>query len=395
MRIIQVSRLCTKSMFNQIMKDNNVKIGQSIQKLNRIMVEGFVKNNVKTMVLSERPINNKNCEKKYLPPIEEIENDVFYYYLRLFNFPYIKAIHVVFASFLWMLLNTKKGNDVVIIDTCAFALAVGTICACKIKRVPCIAFVTDVPTKSTYYVDKDKANLKSKINDWFIEETDGKIFLTEQMNDIVNKKNKPFVVIEGFSDSKVVEIPNLIENKYKKWTVMYTGGLEQFYGIDILIEGFIKANILNSQLIFYGGGTFVEKIKKYAEKYPHIIYGGVKDNDEIVEEQIKSTILVNPRYTNNEYTKYSFPGKNIEYMTSGTPTLTTDLPGMPDEYKSYVYILKDETVEGVTLELKRLSIISREDLHKKGLIAREWMIKEKNSIIQTKKIIKFIEDLAV
>lgn len=395
MRIIQVSRLCTKSMFNQIMKDNNVKIGQSIQKLNRIMVEGFVKNNVKTMVLSERPINNKNCEKKYLPSFEEIEDNVFYHYFRLFNFSLIKAIHVVFASFLWIFLNAKKENDVVIIDTCAFALAVGTICACKIKRIPCIAFVTDIPTKSTYYVNKDKISLKSKINDWFIEETDGKIFLTEQMNDIVNKKNKPFVVIEGFSDSKVVEIPNLIENKYKKWTVMYTGGLEQFYGMDILIEGFIKANISNSQLIFYGGGTFVAKIKKYAEKYPHIIYGGVKDNDEIVKEQIKSTILVNLRYTNNEYTKYSFPGKNLEYMTSGTPTLTTDLPGMPDEYKSYVYILKDETVEGVTLELKKLSSIPREDLHKKGLIAREWMIKEKNSIIQTKKIIKFIEDLAV
>ena len=32
---------------------------------------------------------------------------------------------------------------------------------------------------------------------------------------------------------------------------MYTGGVNKKYGLDILLEGFVKANIPNSQLIIY------------------------------------------------------------------------------------------------------------------------------------------------
>ena len=40
------------------------------------------------------------------------------------------------------------------------------------------------------------------------------------------------------------------------------------------------------------------------------------NHPKIVKEEKKSTLLVNPRFTNEEYTKYSFPSKNMEYMAS-------------------------------------------------------------------------------
>ena len=55
-----------------------------------------------------------------------------------------------------------------------------------------------------------------------------------------------------------------------------------------------------------------------------------------VAEELKATLLVNPRPTTEEFTIYSFPSKNMEYMASGTPLLTTKLPGMPEEYHQYV-----------------------------------------------------------
>jgi hypothetical protein len=42
--------------------------------------------------------------------------------------------------------------------------------------------------------------------------------------------------------------------------------------------------------------------------------------------------------------KILFSSKNKEYMVSGTSTLTSNLPGMSEEYKQYVYLIEDETV---------------------------------------------------
>lgn len=42
-------------------------------------------------------------------------------------------------------------------------------------------------------------------------------------------------------------------------------------------------------------------------------------NSGVLKAQSESEILVNPRNDNNEFTKYSFPSKVIEYLGSGTP----------------------------------------------------------------------------
>lgn len=41
-------------------------------------------------------------------------------------------------------------------------------------------------------------------------------------------------------------------------------------------------------------------------------------------------------------------------MVSGTPVLTTPLPGMPEEYDQYVYLFDDESTEGMHQTLKLL-----------------------------------------
>ena len=91
-----------------------------------------------------------------------------------------------------------------------------------------------------------------------------------------------------------------------------------------------------------------------AAEDPRIFYGGMLLNQEIVEKEQEATLLVNPRPTGEEYVKYSFPSKTMEYMASGTPVLTTVLPGMPKEYHPYVYLLEDETSDGITEKLKEV-----------------------------------------
>ena len=107
--------------------------------------------------------------------------------------------------------------------------------------------------------------------------------------------------------------------------------------------------------------------------------------------QMQATLLVNPRPTKQQFTKYSFPSKNIEYMASGTPMLTTILPGMPKEYYDYVFLIKDESVNGLCEAISDVLALPTKEIELKGKIAKEFIMKNKNEKVQAKKILEFLE----
>ena len=156
------------------------------------------------------------------------------------------------------------------------------------------------------------------------------------------------------------------------------------------MDGFRKADIPNALLHIYGPGDYVEELQEIAEQDPRVFYGGMLLNTQIVEKEQEATLLINPRPTDEEYVKYSFPSKTMEYMASGTPVLTTVLPGMPREYHPYVYLLEDETADGIAVKLQDVLANSDETLFQKGEEARRFVLEQKNNVIQARKILEML-----
>lgn len=73
-------------------------------------------------------------------------------------------------------------------------------------------------------------------------------------------------------------------------------------------------------------------------------------------------------------------------MASGTPLVTTHLPGMPDEYVEHVYLFEDETIEGMKNTLDSLLSNDSGTLHSKGTKAKKFVTKYKNHKSQAKKV---------
>jgi glycosyltransferase involved in cell wall biosynthesis len=82
----------------------------------------------------------------------------------------------------------------------------------------------------------------------------------------------------------------------------------------------------------------------------------------------------------------------MEYMASGTPVLTTVLPGMPKEYHPYVYLLEDETSDGIAAKLQEVLRASDLELFEKGIQARHFVLEEKNNVIQAQKILEMLKN---
>lgn len=399
MNILYISCLCSKAKYAEIFNNSKEKPGQQIQKYHRLMTEGLSKcENTKVTIISGLPVSRAATRKIYFKKQLECKNNISYIYLPFINLPICRHLALFISCFFSTLNFCIKNKDVIIIcDILNISVSIGAILASKLSRVRSIGIVTDAPNfldpnnkKKSNILRKSLMNIIRKINNNILNYVDSYVFLTEQMNELINGKQKPYVILEGQVDINMQNVYNSIENKYVKKICLYAGALKSIYGLDNLTEAFIKANIDGAELHIYGSGSFEEELKSICRKHKNIKYFGVVTNDVVVKEQLKATLLLNPRPTNEEFTKYSFPSKNMEYMVSGTPILTTKLPGMPQEYYPYIYLFDDETVEGMIKSIEYVLSKDSMELYIKGFKAKEFVLREKNNIKQAQKIIEMI-----
>ena len=206
-------------------------------------------------------------------------------------------------------------------------------------------------------------------------------------------KNIPYIVLEGHVDAEMYHYHHSeFSKKVKK--VLYAGSLRKIYGIKNLCEAFTKIYKPNEELHIYGDGDYVpELIELIKLNNQNIFFHGNCMNDEVIQAELDATLLVNPRPTEGEYTKFSFPSKTLEYMVSGTPVLTAKLQGIPKEYEKYLYYFDDEDEDDLAFSLRKLLDSDLNIIKLKGQQAREYVLREKNNVVQAKNIIKLIEKL--
>ena len=173
---------------------------------------------------------------------------------------------------------------------------------------------------------------------------------------------------------------------------MYAGGIQTRYGVFDLIEAFHQIKNENYRLILCGPCFEMDKLNHYTSSDSRIEYRGLIPTDEVRVLLKKVTILVNPRHSTEDFTKYSFPSKTLEYMASGTPVLMSPLPSMPKEYKQYLYLFEDESIKGMKLMIEEVLSFKSDDLKSKGYTARDFILKNKNANVQIKKILQLIKN---
>ena len=73
--------------------------------------------------------------------------------------------------------------------------------------------------------------------------------------------------------------------------------------------------------------------------------------------------------------------------------ITTDLPGIPDEYHEFVYILRDETPEGLAHLISEVGSKPSAELDEFGRRALTFVLDNKNWIVQGRRIREFVSVL--
>lgn len=224
-------------------------------------------------------------------------------------------------------------------------------------------------------IDTKKLYKKIKGIDYFV-------VISKYMPEKLGVNKNRCVVVEGIAD---INGANTAKTVTDVKNIVYTGAISPKYGIDTLVGSFSALKDENIKLTLAGSGKR-EYIQNAQKNDNRIDYLGTVSNETARELQRGAYLLVNPRNSSDEYTKYSFPSKILEYMLSGTPVVTMPLKGIPEEYYEHLIIVENSLEE----TFKSALSLDAEELALKGKNAMEFVKREKNAFAQTKKIIEIL-----
>lgn len=195
-----------------------------------------------------------------------------------------------------------------------------------------------------------------------------------------------YAVVEGITP----EASHTDVKQVKEKSVIYAGGIKKEYGVLSLIEAFMQVDRSEWKLFIYGNGIDLDIAKKMAANDSRIVFMGMQPNSIVVEHQKRASLLVNPR-KNEEFAKYSFPSKVLEYMASGTAMLAYKLDGVPNEYDEFYYHIPNGD-SGMKDMLQYVIELPEEMRSTMGTQARVFVETRKNPYHQCGKIINLIND---
>ncbi len=401
MKVIVISNTCSNDEFQYIQSIKHTEKLSPQQNYFSMLIDGLSKDPEieKIVCISARLIAQSNCSVKELPAKKEtISEKITFIYPKVLarnGLRNINNIVRIIQSVNHYLKENRLCGDVIfsIIDPLAFDITTGALIA--LRKITTIGIITDIPIyvgqieKDSKAFSRIKTAIKQRIFMSNIRRLSGFCFLTSAMNEINNKK--PYCIVEGMVPDNI----SLVHEPHSdgKKIILYAGGLYEKFGINNLVDAACEIEDIDFELHLYGEGTSVDYINHIHELHHNIIYKGILSVDEIKAVEQKATILVNTRPCDEGYTKYSFPSKTLEYMSSGRPVLTTKLKGIPDEYYEYVYSIEDNTVASIKKSLIDILNTPEDELKKKGQAAFDFVCNHKNAKKQSEKIIQLVKKI--
>lgn len=199
---------------------------------------------------------------------------------------------------------------------------------------------------------------------------DSYIILTKQMAIPLAIGKRPYAVIEGIYEKLDY---SLTKNNDGIVRIVYTGRLERNFGILNLIKAFSLLEDENLRLVICGGGEAKNEVEAASVKDRRIEYKGQVSSDIARRHILEGDILVNPRQNNSDYTKYSFPSKIIDYLSTGNSVVAYKLDGMPEEYKNFIYFVPDNTIETLAATIKKVIYSTNESRTNKSKAGMKYL----------------------
>lgn len=399
MKILVVSNSCSVSKYRDVCRMRKKPLVDPQQKFFQLLTEGIACVSVeKVEALSALPVSASTVSKYFFRYETDDQENLKYHYIPFLNGKIMRYITLALSSYFYTknwIYSNKSEEKWIIVDPLSPMLSIPCRVLAQKKGVKVAAVITDIPSMASRMKNRRENIFKQKcldifqyISDMDLSSYDAYIPLAESINAKVNIKNKPYCVVEGFADSKDITIEEEHDNY-----IMYAGGVYAKYGVNALVHAFLELHKPGIQLFIFGDGSYVDELKRIEKKHPDVVYKGCVSADEVVKYEKKALLLVNPRPTDEDFAKFSFPSKTMEYLLSGTAVVSTRLPGIPDEYFEHMYSFTGYTAAEIRNDLEKILDQPRSCLYKVGREGHDFVAEKKNNVEMSRKIVCLLKNI--
>lgn len=330
---------------------------------------------------------------------EKISNGLTVTWLSAINVQILKHITIAISTFfsvLWWLIRNICCKDKLLISYYIYLpYSLPAQFLCKLFGCRTSVIITDSIDYS--YQKGVNRSLKAillglarRLTNRVRNSFDCYIFLTKYMLDVFLVDHKKYIIMEGFCDSSNFQGME-ITGKAAEKTIMYAGLLSEDFGVIKLVEAFMQLQG-DYRLWLFGSGECEAYLKECETRDSRIQFFGKVSRKELLERECKAHLLISIKPSGEEHGKYAFPSKILEYMSSGTPVLSTRVGGIPEEYFDYLYPLEDESEKGVIAAITELLTKDDEVLKEKGELAKEFALQHKSYLVQGKRIVQLLRE---
>ncbi|MCM3735373.1 glycosyltransferase [Bacillus cytotoxicus] len=400
MKILYFGSLCDEEWLESISHTNGIPSRVAQYSFEKALVSGFSEiedADMEIYYLYQEQYYPKGKFLKFNKRRKRLNDRYMVRYLSNINLPLIKEIYSLFQGMFltlkWGIKNFNNKEKVILTPFNYTPLSFGIYIVSKLFKIKRVNIFTDLSSdimnskrqKEMHWLKKMSLSYYVKLVNFIEHNYDGYILFTEPMKERVNSANKPYMVMEGIfnNDLDLSEVP-------KSKAIMYAGTLAFEYGIKNILDAFEQIEDNELELWLFGDGDMREYIENLSIKDTRVKYFGFKPRAEVFEYEKKAAILINARNPEDEYTMYSFPSKTFEYMVSGTPFLTTRLKGIPEDYDKYIYSINNSDINSIKQAIEEILSSPAEKVNRLTEGARMFILENKNSTVQAKKVLDFL-----
>jgi glycosyltransferase involved in cell wall biosynthesis len=177
-----------------------------------------------------------------------------------------------------------------------------------------------------------------------------------------------------------------------KPVVVYTGVLNQYGGVSLLVDAFHRLQKPDIELWICGKGTNadVERLRRVDSR---IKVWGMVTEERLSEVCRTATLFVNPRPSTVADNKMNFPSKVLEYLTYGYPIVSMWTEGLNPTYRDVLVTVEEETPECLARKIEAVLEWDEARRDAEANKIRRFVETEKLWPVQVRRLLVWLETL--
>ena len=399
-RVLLVGQLFPDSLLPQILEQEILPI--QTQRFGVALVDalraGF---NDNVEVMSTAPLVDFPHSRLLFAPAAKwsIDNKIRATMVPFLNLTALKHLTRFVATFVhvsrWILKN-KNSRRVIILHGVQSCKLWGVLLAQVFASCITVPYLTDdlgLALKWERSLLKKMRHIDVNLMKWGLERVSGIITMTPGLAEKL-ARGRPALVLptirHSTRDASTIQSHKL---NGRMFNIVYTGKLTQSYGLDLLLNAFKQANRSNWRLLISGWGEMGDAIRDFALNNQQVEYLGLLSSQDLAELYQRADVFVNPKLTLTATAGLAFPSKIVEYLSTGKPVISTNLPIFDHGFRQHLIIAQSDSPEELIKCLDH--VMSWDDQQRESwrLQTLQYVNEELSPVIQGGRIRHFVDFL--